>query len=241
LAAVGRSAARAAGLLVSPCRTWYIPHTVKRFRCPLKGGWRVSDQDTTLQHWLDRHRAGDPAARNELIRHSQERLRLLTRQMLRGYPALRKWEDTSDVFQNVLCRLDRALRDVPPPSPHDFLCLAAALIRRELIDLARHHFGPQGEGRHRQPPGQPASDAAAPEPSDSSDDPGRLAVWGEVHGYIAALDGPERQLFELLYYQGLTQPQAAALLGVPARTLRRHWQEARLRLMEHFGQECPFS
>jgi RNA polymerase sigma-70 factor (ECF subfamily) len=201
----------------------------------------VSDQDTTLQHWLDRHRAGDPAARNELIRHSQERLRLLTRQMLRGYPTLRKWEDTSDVFQNVLCRLDRALREVPPPSPHDFLCLSAALIRRELIDLSRHHFGPQGEGRHRQPPGQPASDAAAPEPSDSSNDPGRLAAWGEVHGYIAALDGPERQLFELLYYQGLTQPQAAALLGVPARTLRRRWQEARLRLMERFGQECPFS
>jgi RNA polymerase sigma-70 factor (ECF subfamily) len=201
----------------------------------------VSAQDTTLQHWLDRHRAGDPAAANELIRHSQERLRLLTRQMLRGFPALRQWEDTSDVFQNVLCRLDRALREVPLTSPADLLCLSAALIRRELIDLSRHHFGPEGEGRHRQPPGQAAAVAAAPEPADSSDDPYHLALWGEFHGYIAALDAPERQLFELLYYQGLTQPEAAALLGVTERTLRRRWQGARLRLMERFGQECPFS
>ena len=200
----------------------------------------MSDQDTTLQHWLDRHRAGDPAARNELIRHSQERLRLLTRQMLRGYPTLRKWEDTSDVFQNVLCRLDRALREVPPPSPHDFLCLSAALIRRELIDLSRHHFGPLGDGRHQQPPGQAASDARPPEPADSSGEPSKLAIWGEIHAYIAALDEPDRELFELLYYQGLTQPQAAALLQVPPRTLRRRWQTARLRLMGRLGKECPF-
>jgi RNA polymerase sigma factor (sigma-70 family) len=201
----------------------------------------VPAQDTTLQHWLDRHRAGDPSARNELIRHSQERLRQLTRQMLRGYPALGQWEDTSDVFQNVLCRLDRALREVTPASPLDFLRLSSVLIRRELIDLWRHHFGPGGDGRHRPPPGAAPAEVAAPEPSDSSNDPCRLAVWGEVHDYIAARDEPERELFELLYYQGLTLEQAAELLGVPERTLRRRWQEARLRLMERFDKDCPFS
>jgi RNA polymerase sigma-70 factor (ECF subfamily) len=206
---------------------------------PAKGTWPVSEQDSTLAHWLDRHRAGDPAAANELIRHSQQRLRLLTRQMLRRYPALRSWEDTSDVFQNVLCRLDRALREVTVASPHDFLCLSAALIRRELIDLGRHHFGPLGDGSHQQPPGQPA-EGARPEQADSSDNPCRLAIWGEVHDYIAALPGPERELFELLYYQGLAQPQAAEVLNVPVRTLRRRWQEARLRFMERFGKEYPF-
>jgi RNA polymerase sigma-70 factor (ECF subfamily) len=200
----------------------------------------VSEQDSTLQHWLERHQAGDPAARNELIRHSQQRLHLLTRQMLRQYPALHKWEDTSDVFQGALLRLARALEKMAPPSPHVFLCLAAAMIRRELIDLWRHHFGPLGDGRHQQPPGQPASDAAPPEPGDSSGEPPKLAVWGEIHAYIAALDEAERELFELLYYQDLTQPQAAALLGVPPRTLRRRWQAARLRLMQRLGNDWPF-
>jgi RNA polymerase sigma-70 factor (ECF subfamily) len=201
----------------------------------------VSDENPTLQHWLDRHRAGDPAARNELIRHSQHRLRLLTRQMLRHYPALGDWEETSDVFQNVLCRLDRALREVTLPSPHDFLCLAAGLIRRELIDLSRHHFGPQGDAHHREPPGRPAEDTPPPEPSDSSGDPYRLAVWSEVHGHIAELDESDRELFELLYYQGLAPGEVAALLRVPPRTLRRRWQAARLRLMERLGRELPFS
>src|SRR5438874_1089124 len=54
------------------------------------------DSTALLQHWLDRHQAGDPDARAELIRHSQERLRHLTRQMLRHYPGVRRWEDTSD-------------------------------------------------------------------------------------------------------------------------------------------------
>jgi RNA polymerase sigma-70 factor (ECF subfamily) len=200
----------------------------------------VSEPDPTLEHWLERHRCGDPAARNELIRHSQERLRLLTRQMLRHYPHLQQWEDTSDVFQGALMRLARALGEVEPPTAQDFLYLAAALIRRELIDLSRHHFGPEGDGRHQHAPGGPAPDDTPREPADSSDDPRKLALWGEVHNYIAARDEPERQLFELLYYQGLTQEQAATLLRVPLRTLRRHWQLARLRLMERFGNESPF-
>jgi RNA polymerase sigma-70 factor (ECF subfamily) len=199
----------------------------------------MSEHDSSLRYWLERHRADDPAARNELICHSQERLRLLTRQMLRRFPALHQWEDTSDVFQNVLCRLDRALREVTPPSTRDFLCLAAALIRRELIDLWRHHFGPEGISRYRQPQGSPEA-LDPPERSDSSDDPYRLAVWGEVHSYIAALEQPERELFELLYYQGLTQQEAATLLDVPLRTLRRRWQAARLQFMERFGKECLF-
>jgi RNA polymerase sigma-70 factor (ECF subfamily) len=200
----------------------------------------VSETDSTLRHWLDRHAADDPAARNELIRHTQERLRLLTRQMLRRYPGLRQWEDTSDVFQNVLCRLDRALRELTPATPHDFLCLAAALIRRELIDLCRRHFGPEGDAQHRLPPGQ-LEGAAPPDGSDSSNDPYKLLVWGQIHDYIAALDEPERQLFDMLYYQGLTLQPAARLLKVAPRTLRRRWQDARLRFIERFGKEWMFS
>src|SRR5439155_8068641 len=103
-----------------------------------------NDSTAQLQHWLDRHQAGDAGAREELIRYSQERLRRLTRQMLRHYPGVHRWEDTSDVFQNVLVRLDRALRDMTLATPQDLLCFAAALVRRELIDLSRHYFGPEG-------------------------------------------------------------------------------------------------
>jgi RNA polymerase sigma-70 factor (ECF subfamily) len=197
-----------------------------------------NDSTAQLQHWLDRHAAGDPDAREELIRHSQERLRRLTRQMLRDYPGVRRWEDTSDVFQNVLVRLDRALRETTLATPADLLRFAGALIRRELIDLSRHHFGPEGAAAHHDTPaGGP--DAARPEPSDRSNDPYQLALWHELHQQIAALSDEDRTLFELLYYQGLTQPAAAELLAVPLGTFKRRWQQARVRLQQRFGDKLP--
>jgi RNA polymerase sigma-70 factor (ECF subfamily) len=200
----------------------------------------AAESTALLQHWLDRHAAGDPGAREELIGHSQERLRRLTRQMLQHYSRLRRWEDTSDVLQNVLMRLGDALRGATTlATPHDLLCFAAALIRHELIDLSRHYFGPQGEAAHHASPPVAGPQAPRPEPADQSNDPYRLALWHELHLCIARLPDEDRALFEVLYYQGLTQLQAAELLGVPLRTLKRRWQQARLRLMERFGGNLP--
>jgi RNA polymerase sigma factor (sigma-70 family) len=200
----------------------------------------VSDSAPFLQHWLDLLRAGDPVARNEVIRYSRDRLKLLTRQMLRNFPGVRHWEETSDVLQNVLVRLDRALQAVPVSSPRDFLRLATAQIRRELIDLARHHFGPAGLGANLLPPGGPQPDTMPSEPQDSGADPNDLEQWHELHCQIAGLDDEDRELFELLYYQGLTQPGAAALLDVPLTTFKRRWRAARIRLMMRLNGELPF-
>lgn len=200
----------------------------------------MSESTPSLMFWLDRLHAGDPAARNELIRHSRDRLRLLTRQMLRGFPGVRRWEDTSDVLQNVLLRLDRALQAVEVPSQRDFLRLATALIRRELIDLARHHAGPGGLGANVVPPGKVKSSEKHPEPEDSSANPDQLARWHELHTQIAALEEEDRELFELLYYQGLKQADAATVLGVPITTFKRRWRSARVRLMMRLEGELPF-
>jgi RNA polymerase sigma-70 factor (ECF subfamily) len=200
----------------------------------------VSDSAPSLQHWLDRLREGDPAARNELIRHSRDRLRLLTRQMLRRFPGVRQWEETSDVLQNVLVRLDRALQAVEVPSPRDFLRLATIQIRRELLDLTRHHFGPEGLGANVVPPGQVALGDTPPEPQDRREDSDHLTRWHDLHCQIAGLDEEDRELFELLYYQGLKQADAAALLGIPLTTFKRRWRAARVRLMTRLGGELPF-
>jgi RNA polymerase sigma-70 factor (ECF subfamily) len=199
----------------------------------------MSDPAPSLVFWLDRLRSGGPAARNELIRHSRDRLRALTHQMLRHFPRVRRWEETSDVLQNVLVRLDRALASVELASPRDFLRLASAQIRRELIDLARHHFGPEGLGANIVPPPQGSGDAP-PEPADSSADPDRLARWHDLHAQIAGLGAEDRELFELVYYQGLSQVDAAAVLGMSRTTFKRHWREARVRLMMRLGGELPF-
>jgi RNA polymerase sigma-70 factor (ECF subfamily) len=119
--------------------------------------------------------------------------------------------------------------------------VAALNIRRELLDLAKHYFGPHGHGAKHASTGPADSDGAA-EPADRGDlstEPARLAVWGEFHEQIGALPDEEREVFDLLWYQGLSQAEAAELLGVSERTIKRRWQSARLRLHEALHGEMP--
>lgn len=183
------------------------------------------DSTTWLQACLDRLRAGDDSAREQLLSRACDRLGRLARKMLRADPRVGRWEDTDDVRQNAMLRLYRALAEVRPATPRDFFRLAALHIRRELIDLARRHYGPAGAGRHHQSFPQGAPDA--PEPADTSHDPQRLAHWSEFHAAIERLPDEEREAFDLLWYHDLSQAEAAALLGVSERTLQRRWRSAR--------------
>ena len=188
-------------------------------------------QTTAIQACLDRLRGGDEAASGELLSRACGRLRALARKMLKGFPKVRRWEESDDVLQNALVRLYRALKDVPPQGVPDFLRLAALNIRRELLDLARHYYGPHGRGaRHA---------TWGPAPADLAPEPSRLAAWSEFHERIGALPGEEREVFDLLWYQGLSQAEAAGLLNTSERTVKRRWQSARLRLHEAMRGEVP--
>src|SRR5262245_52885470 len=92
---------------------------------------------TQIHHWLDRMRAGETVARDELFRQVSARLERLARKMLRRFPEVARWEQTGDVLQNALPRLLRALEVVRPGSVREFFGLAAEQLRRTLIDLAR--------------------------------------------------------------------------------------------------------
>src|SRR4051812_38634182 len=111
---------------------------------------------------IQRLAARDRSAVEELITHAQERLRRLARKMLREDARVHRWEQTDDVVQNALLRLYRALQEVSPDSPQGFMKLAARMIRRELIDLARHHYGPQGAGAHHATDPPPAKEDSPP-------------------------------------------------------------------------------
>jgi RNA polymerase sigma factor (sigma-70 family) len=192
---------------------------------------------TQIQLRLDRLRAGDETARGELLNIACERLSRLARKMLRSYPGVRRWEQSDDILQNAAVRLCRSLDDVKPASVRSFFNLAAVQIRRELIDLARHYDGPQGPGRHHA--GRGGHTPPAPEPGTDTDDPARLGDWTEFHQQVEALSGEEKEIFDLLWYQGLPQAEAAALLGVTERVVRYRWRAARLKLHERLGGRLP--
>lgn len=186
---------------------------------------------TLIQGLLDRYAAGDMSAKDELIKHSMERLRRLARKMLRENPAVKRWNETDDVFQNALIRLNRALQTERPESTRRFVGLAATQIRRELIDLWRHHYGPEGDGAHHaSDPGladsqearRPLYDKAAeaPDPADT------LAL----HEAVDALAEELREVFEKRVYLDMTHEEIAKALGVSSKTVKRRWAEAKIQL-----------
>jgi RNA polymerase sigma factor (sigma-70 family) len=202
-----------------------------------------ANQTVQIQGWLDRLQAGDESARKELLTCACERLTRLTRKMLKGYPRLKRWEQTEDVLQNAVMRLYRALGQVRPASAADFFRLASLNIRRELLDLAKHYYGPQGRGtKHASVDHRSQAEGANPaayEPPDAGGGPDRLAAWTEFHRQIERLPDEERETFDLLWYQGLSQAEAASLLNVSERTVKRRWQSARLKLHEALHGELP--
>jgi len=181
---------------------------------------------TGLEHWLDLARIGDTDHRNQIIEHTCDRLRKLAHKMLRHYPWVRRWSETDDVLQNAMLRLHRALAQVKPESASQFYGLAATQIRRELIDLARHHYGAEGQGAHHHTDGGIAAEAKP----DEQHEPETLESWTRFHEHVENLPDEQRNVVGLLWYGGLSQPAAAEVLGVSLATVKRRWQAARMAL-----------
>jgi RNA polymerase sigma factor (sigma-70 family) len=191
------------------------------------------EKTARIEKCIEQLQQGDEFARGELLNLACDRLMRLTRSILRDFPGVARWEQTDDVFQNASLRLYQALNDVELSDPRHFFRLAALQIRRELIDLARHYQGPQGMGakHHTQFAGADGDEAAAAyEPSEVTYDPSRVAEWQEFHSRVGQLPDEEREVFDLLWYHELPQEQAASMLDVSVRTVRRRWRSARLML-----------
>lgn len=199
----------------------------------------VSEESCGLQVWLEKLQATDDVAfdeiRGEIIRHSCDRLEKLARTMLRNYPRLRRWEQTSDVLQNALLRLHQALVTIRPTGAHQFFGLAAMQIRRELIDMTRHHFGPEGAAAKHQTDavqlfsGGPSTIDKQP---DAHGEPTSLEEWTSFHEAAQQLPDAEREVFDLYWYEGLDQKTVATLLNVSDRTVKNRWRSAKLSIRD---------
>lgn len=196
------------------------------------------DQTDEADDLLARHRAGDASAGDGLIRVAQVRFAALARAMLRRYPHIRRWEQTDDLLNAALARLHRSLREVRPETVRHFDNLAAAQIRRELIDLARSYYGPEGLGANHHTDGADPG-ARLAEIGDGSDRPETLDEWVAFHEAVGRLPAEEREVFGLLWYRGMTHAQAAEALGVATKTVQRRWASARLLLQDALDGEHP--
>jgi RNA polymerase sigma factor (sigma-70 family) len=188
-------------------------------------GRRMENDTTSL---VQRVQAGEESAKADLVAHTCCRLESLAHQFLRGFPVVRRWEETGDVLQKALLRLCKALDEVQLESVAHFYKLASLQIRRELIDLARHYSGPEGLAANHHtdnPENSLLAQKTCPNAGPSS-----AGEWGELHQAVERLPDDERAVLDLTVYQGFSQKEAGAILGVDQRTIRRRLQSARCRL-----------
>ncbi len=188
--------------------------------------------NTQLQGLISLAREGDERSKTLLVDHACDRLLKLTRKMFRGFPGLRRWEQTDDVFQNSVIRLHRALACVEIQSVRHFFNLAAEMVRRELLDLKKHYYGVHGQARNHHTDFQP-SDERGGVLAQSASRPDDFDRWANFHEAVLRLPAEHKEVANLLFYEALPQDEAAVALGISIRTLKRRWQETKLLLSEH--------
>jgi RNA polymerase sigma factor (TIGR02999 family) len=106
-----------------------------------------------------------------------------------------------------------------------FFAAAAEAMRRILVDSARgKHSRKRGANRQR----QPLDEASLVAPRIDDD----ILAVNEALDQLAATDQEAAELVKLRFFAGLTSQQAAAALGVSARTADRIWGYARAFLLK---------
>jgi RNA polymerase sigma-70 factor (ECF subfamily) len=196
-----------------------------------------------LQALLSLAAQGDGQSLDQAIALAAERLEKLTHKMLRRYPHLQRWEQTDDVLQTAVMRLHRSLRKVRPDSVRSFLGLATVEIRRTLIDLLRHHFGPHGAAAHHHTDFldsvRDADQGVLTSVPDHDDAAESLEAWTSFHEAMDALPEDEREVMHLGWYGGMRQAEMADVLGISVSTIKRRWYRARLHLRAAMAGRSP--
>lgn len=198
-----------------------------------------------ISNLLKRAIEGRDDAYDDVIAMASARLQCLARRMFADFPRLQRWEQTDDVVQNASIRLHRSLAKVRPDSMARFVGLASTEIRRTLIDMARHHFGPAGAAaKHRSGvfAGDPESENVGAHPADVAvGPPERLEAWTQFHEAVGRLPDDEREVVELTWFSGLSQQEIGEMTGQSIRTVKRRWRAAKLRLYDWLGGVNPLA
>jgi RNA polymerase sigma factor (sigma-70 family) len=168
----------------------------------------------------------EPVVR-DLLASAVSRLQVLCSSLLfRSYPRLTRPPlnlQTDELLSSVVERLLKAMREVRPQTVRQFFALANQHMRWELNDLARR--------LDEQAAAVELRDSMVPAPADSSASqisPNTRRIL-EV---IGNLPEEEREVFNLLRIQGMTQPEAAVVLGVSAKTVQRRLNRSLLLLAD---------
>ncbi len=190
-----------------------------------------------VQRYLD-ELAGDAPAEpliRALLDRAVRRLHQLCAALLhRSYPRLTRPPlslQVDEMLGAVVERLLKALREARPKTVRQFFGLASQHMRWELNDMARR--------LDKQPAAVELDETQEPAPASS--DSGLTPDCRRMLEAIADLPQGEREAFDLVRIQGMSQADAAQVLGVSTMTVNRRLNRGLEVLAEMLGDLRPDS
>ena len=180
---------------------------------------------TRILNAIDR---GDAKATDELLPLVYEELRLLAAQKLSREIPGQTLQATALVHEAYI----RLVGDEPQnwDGHRHFFAAAAEAMRRILVDNARRKKS-QKHGGDRQRIDLDEADAACVGPSFSDN----LIALDEALERLTEKDKIKADLVKLRHFAGLTNEQAADVLGISPTTAKRYWAYARAWLLRAIG------
>lgn len=173
---------------------------------------------------LHRAQAGDAEAADALFEESYPVLQRLARARLRAHvrtPTL----DTSSLVHEAYLRFVSAGRLRIEDATH-FRRWASRVMRSVIVDLARRRQAERRGG------GLARITLTGDLPVEAAGGEDFILRVHEALDGFAAVDPRAAQVVELRFFAGMTEAEAADILGVTERTVRRDWDKARLLLSE---------
>jgi len=188
-----------------------------------------------VQRYLDELGGDSPAEPivRALLDRSIRRLHVLCATLLhKNYPRLTRPPlnlQADELLDAVVERLLKALREARPRTVRQLFAMANQHMRWELNDLARR--------LDERPAAVDLRDELVPSPVTSGS--GLTPDGLRMLQAIEALPEDERETFDLVRIQGLTQAEAAEILGVTIRTVRRRLNRSAVFLTQQLDDLRP--
>jgi RNA polymerase sigma-70 factor (ECF subfamily) len=197
----------------------------------------MDEESTTaaVQRYLG-ELAGDspaePVIRALLARAVRRLHQLCATVLYKSYPRLTRPPlnlQTDELLGAVVERLVKALREARPANPRQFFSLACQHMRWELNDLARR--------LDEQPAAEELPEGPLPAPASS--DTGLSPDGRRILAAINSLPEGEREAFDLVRIQGMSQTEAAQVLEVSVATVSRRLNRGLQLLAATLGDLYP--
>lgn len=188
----------------------------------------MSESKREVTELLLAWRGGDGEALTTLLPMVYRQLKGIAARFLRGNQRQQTLHTTALVHEAYLRLVD--LDRIQWNDRAHFYAVTAQLMRRVLVDQARHH--------HRAKRGSGAVllslDEARDVPSGRALD---LLAVNEALKDLSTVDPEMARIVELRYFGGLNREEIAEVLDVSSATVTRRWRSARAWLSRHLSQD----